>query len=123
MSKIITLGLATLLFAVLPLQAQYAAAPSTKAPSSTNATGCIQKGDEAGGFTMTDENGKVWELHSSKLSLADHVGHKVTLTGHVEHKTKMQETKMEAHETKEAAGNPYQDFAVTAVKMVSTSCP
>lgn len=122
MSKIITLGLATLLFGVLPLQAQYATAPSTKAPS-THATGCIQKGDEAGGFTMTDENGKLWELHSSKLNLADHVGHKVTVTGHVEHQTKVQEAKMEKHETKEAGGKPYQDFAVTGMKMVSTSCP
>src|SRR5215470_5735627 len=42
-----------------------------------NVTGCLQKGDEPGGFTLTGDDGKVWELTSSSdVNLADHVGHK-----------------------------------------------
>jgi hypothetical protein len=122
----LTLGLISLaLTGLCPLllQAQDITAPKSTSPSTVHATGCVQKGEEAGGFTMTGQDGKIWELHSSKMNLADHVGHKVTVTGHVEHKTKMQEAKMEKHETSEAGGKPYQDFAVTSMKMVSTSCP
>lgn len=117
--------LTVLLFASLcplTLQAEEPSAPKPTAHSTMHATGCVQKGDEAGGFTLTDENGQVWELHSSKVTLADHVGHKVTVTGHVQHMTKMHEAKMEKHETAEAAGKPYKDFAVTGMKMVSDSC-
>jgi hypothetical protein len=85
-------------------------------------TGCVQKGDEAGGFTITGEDGKVWELHGTKVNVGEHAGHKVTVTGHVMHNTKMHEAKMEKHETQEASGKPYADFSVTSLKMVSETC-
>src|SRR3954453_7783883 len=46
--------------------------------SKETATGCLQKGDEPNGYTLTADDGKVWELQGTKVKLADHVGHKVT---------------------------------------------
>ena len=43
------------------------------AGSNQSVTGCLQKGDEPGGFTITGEDGKVWELQSKKVQLK-HVG-------------------------------------------------
>jgi hypothetical protein len=87
-----------------------------------NVTGCLQKGDEAGGFALTGDDGKMWELRSQKIKLADHVGHKVTVTGSLTQHSKTHEEKMEKDEKKEAAGKDYGDLRVTSLKMVSESC-
>jgi len=83
-------------------------------------TGCLQKGIEPGGFFLVGEGGKMWEL-SGKIDAA-HVGHKVTLTGHVLHRPKTEEVKFTDNEKQEANGKPYADFQVTSLKMVSDSC-
>ena len=83
-------------------------------------TGCLQKGIEPGGFTIAGEDGKVWEL-SGKVDAA-HVGHKVTVKGHVLHRSADEEAKFADNEKKEANGKPYADFQVTSLKMVSDSC-
>jgi hypothetical protein len=85
-------------------------------------TGCLQKGDEAGGFSIIGDDGKMWELSSKKVQLADHVGHKVTVTGSLSHHSKAHEGKMETAEKKEAAGKEYGDLRVSSLKMVSESC-
>ena len=85
-------------------------------------TGCLQKGDEAGGFSITGDDGKMWELSGRKVKLADHVGHKVTVTGSPAKHTKAHEEKMETAEKKEAAGKEYGDLRVSSLKMVSDSC-
>lgn len=85
-------------------------------------TGCLQKGDEAGGFSLTGDDGKMWELRSRSVKLADHVGHKVTVTGTPAHHSKTHEEKMEKDEKKEASGKEYGDLRVTSLKMVSESC-
>ena len=85
-------------------------------------TGCLQKGDEAGGFSLTGDDGKMWELRSRSVKLADHVGHKVTVTGTPSHHSKTHEEKMEKDEKKEASGKEYGDLRVTSLKMVSESC-
>src|SRR6476660_447818 len=46
-----------------------------------SATGCLQKGDKPGTFKLVTKDGKSFDVTSSKLSLAGHVGHTVTLTG------------------------------------------
>jgi len=84
------------------------------------ATGCLQKGQEHGGYYLTDENGKTWELMGS--GLAAHVGHKVTVSGTQMEGSKSHETKVESAEKAEAGGNQYSDLKVTNVKMVSESC-
>jgi hypothetical protein len=93
---------------------------ATRHPESV--TGCLQKGDEAGGFSVTGDDGKMWELRSRSVKLADHVGHKVTVTGTPAHHSKTHEEKMEKDEKKEASGKEYGDLRVTSLKMVSESC-
>jgi len=83
-------------------------------------TGCLQKGVEPGGFFIASEDGKVWEL-SGKVDAA-HVGHKVTVKGHVLHRSKTEEAKFADNEKQEANGKPVADFQVTSLKMISDSC-
>lgn len=122
---------AILLAGLLPLSlsAQYGdtqASPAkpahTAAIAPQSATGCLQKGDEPGGFSLTGEDGKVWELSSAKVDLSPHVGHTVTVTGSVAHKTKAQEVKLEKHEKKEVGDKEYGDLKVASLKMVSETC-
>jgi preprotein translocase subunit YajC len=93
----------------------------TKA-SPQSITGCLQKGDEAGGVTITGADGKVWELHSKKVKLSEHVGHTVTVTGAEVKQSKATEEKIEPSEKKEASGKEYGDLRVDSLKMVSDSC-
>jgi Protein of unknown function (DUF5818) len=90
--------------------------------SATSVTGCLQKGDESGGFTITDKDGKVWELHSKAVKLSGHVGHTVTVSGTASSRSKAEEAKIEANEKKEAGGNEHADLQVSSLKMVSESC-
>jgi hypothetical protein len=113
----------------LSLSAQYGdtqASPAKPAHkmmvAAQSATGCLQKGEEPGGFSLTGEDGKFWELSSTSVILSHHLGHTVTVTGSVTHKSKTQEVKMEEHEKKEAGGKEYADLHVTSLKMVSDAC-
>jgi hypothetical protein len=78
------------------------------APGEHSMTGCLAKGDEAGTFKLTDlEKGpKEVVIAETTANLAPHLGHKVEITGvAVPGKDK-------AHTMK-----------VTAVKMISSTCP
>jgi hypothetical protein len=75
-------------------------------------TGCLQKGDEAGEYSIKDENGKEYGLRSTSVKMDSHVNHKVTVTG------KMVESDKEKEKGKE--GHEHVD--VTNLKMVSTTC-
>src|SRR4051794_1061620 len=90
--------------------------------SKETATGCLQKGDEPNGYTLTADDGKVWELQSTKVKLADHVGHKVTVMGTAAKASDAMEKKKESSETKETEGKDHGDLKVTSMKMVSESC-
>ena len=91
-----------------------------------NVTGCLAKGDSAKEFMLTGNDGSTWEVRSSKVRLAEHVGHTVTATGAVSNAT--------AHNMKEDAKDAAHDsgmkktdaehghLTVTDVKMVSDSC-
>ena len=84
-------------------------------------TGCLQKGDQADQFSITGEDGKSWDLRSSTVKLADHVGHQVTVTGSPTREAKAEEKKegqVENAARKEALG----ELRVTDLKMVSPSC-
>ena len=94
-----------------------------KTPAAQTITGCLQKGTESGGFFLISDEDKHWELYAkSGVSLAEHVGHTVTVTGTIAHRTKAQEEKSQPHEQKEIAGKKHNDLHVTSVKMVSDSC-
>jgi hypothetical protein len=78
------------------------------APAEHSMTGCLAKGDDAGSFKLTNlEKGpKEVVIAESTANLAPHLGHKVEITGvAVPGKDK-------AHTMK-----------VTAVKMISATCP
>ncbi len=65
-------------------------------------TGCLTQGDSAKEFKLTADDGSTWEVRSSKVSLAEHVGHKVTATGVVSNATAhnmKEDTKDMAHDT------------------------
>ena len=89
-------------------------------------TGCLSKGDSAQEFVLSGNDGSRWEVRSSKVALAEHVGHTVTAIGVVSNPT--------AHNLKEDAKDAAKDsgvkktndehghLTVTEVKMVSESC-
>jgi hypothetical protein len=90
--------------------------PKTKEGKSLTVTGCLQKGDEAGEYSIIGEDGKRYGLHSKSLDLSEHVGHKVTVTG-----TKMSERNEEKEKNK-AGGHEYADLQVTDFKHISETC-
>ena len=92
------------------------------AKGSVSATGCLQKGDEAGGYYLKDTDGKTWELTSKSVNLGEHVGHQVTVMGSPTHASKAKETKIATDEKKEASGNEHSDLKVSKLEMVSESC-
>lgn len=101
-------------------------APQTadeKASATQTVTGCLQKGTESGGFFLISTDDKHWELYSDKgVALAEHVGHTITVTGTLAHRTKAQEEKSQPHEKKEIGGKQHDDLQVSSVKMVSATC-
>jgi hypothetical protein len=82
-------------------------------------TGCVQKGADAGTY-MLSSGGKSYELIGAPagVKLADHVGHKVTVTGTSVKPKKA--AKIEAKTgTKDEPGN---HLKVRSLKMVAASC-
>src|SRR5437868_15022519 len=76
----------------------------TKGKSDTRTiTGCLSQGDNAKEFNLKADDGSTWELRSSNVSLAKHVGHTVEVTGVVSnamaHNMK-EDTKDIAHDTR-----------------------
>jgi hypothetical protein len=84
-------------------------------------TGCLQKGDEPGEFSITSEDGKTWGLRSTNVKLDQHVGHQVTVTGSAHRESKAEDRK-EVQMEKAAGKEEYGDLRVTNLKMVSETC-
>ena len=89
-------------------------------------TGCLAKGDSAKEFVLTGNDGSTWEVRSSNVDLAEHVGHTVTATGVVSNAA-MHNMKEDAKDAAKDSGMKKDDsehghLKVTAVKMVSESC-
>jgi len=96
-----------------------------KSAHTQSVTGCLQKGDEAGEFSITGEDGKTWGLRSTSVKLDQHIGHQVTVTGSTTHETKAQEKaeeKKEGQVENAASKAEYADLTVTSLKMVSETC-
>src|SRR4030088_3519814 len=87
------------------------------APKEHSMTGCLQTGTEPGTFMFTDvEKGpKTIGIVSSSANLAPHVGHKIEVTG----------TAVPAKEAEVDKNVPKAEhyMKLTAIKMISTSCP
>ena len=84
-------------------------------------TGCLQKGDQPDQFSITGEDSKSWDLRSSTVKLADHVGHQVTVTGSITREAKAEEKK-EGQAEKAAEKEELGELRVTGLKMVSRGC-
>src|SRR5262249_16671190 len=96
-------------------------AQDKSAASKTTVTGCLQKGDEAGEYSITGEDGKIYGLRSKTVKLSEHLGHKVTITGTLrEESAEKEKGEAEEQEKKEAA--EAGDIRVTDLKMVSDKC-
>ena len=80
-------------------------------------TGCVAKGESADEFAIT-QDGKKYGLKSTRIKLADHLGHTVTVTG----KITRAPGEGEENEKEEEGGGEYADVQVTSLKMISTSC-
>jgi SH3 domain-containing YSC84-like protein 1 len=95
-----------------------------EAKGNVSVTGCLQRGDEAGEFSVTGEDGKVWELHSSTVKLEDHLGHKVTVAGtaRAESKAEAKNEKKEGEVVKASEKEEYRNLRVTSLNMVSETC-
>src|SRR5215831_2852572 len=98
-----------------------ASAQEKLAAGKTTVTGCLQKGDEPGEYSITGEDGKTYGLRSKAVNLSQHLGHKVTITGTLRPESAEKEKgEAEEHEKKEAA--EVGDIRVTDLKMVSDTC-
>ena len=84
--------------------------PPATAGASRTIEGCISS--VAGGFTLTDNSGKTYQLAGDNSKLADQVGHYDQVTG----------TEEAGAGGAAAAGGP-STFTVRKVKVVSTTCP
>jgi hypothetical protein len=56
-------------------------------------TGCLQKSNEPGEFSITGEDGKTWGLYSTSVKLDKHLGHTVTVIGSRTYEAKAKEKK------------------------------
>lgn len=112
------LAFVALSFWIVAAQAQDRDQQSTG--KNTSVTGCLAKGDSPNEFYLTADDGKKYELRSDKVSLADHVGHKVTVTGTAAAESKAEDR--DEDEKKEAAENKAGNLQVTNLQMVSNSC-
>jgi hypothetical protein len=122
MKKLVRLSaLLVFVFALGAYVTPSAFAQEKSAGGKTTVTGCLQKGDEAGEYSITGEDGKTYELRSKTVKLSQHLGHKVTVTGTLRAESAEKEKgEAEEHEKKEAyeAGG----ITVTDLKMVSNKC-
>jgi hypothetical protein len=88
-------------------------------PKEHTMTGCLQKGTEADTFVVqnTAEKGpKMIGIVTSKEKLAPHVGHKIDITG-----TAVPVKDAESGKPKPPKADHYMN--ITAIKMVSATCP
>jgi len=93
-----------------------------------SATGCLQKGDKPNTFKLVSKDGKTWDVTSSKLSLAGHVGHTVTLSGEMmkDQMSQMKDTSMSKMKMGDSSmsgmGSSSGTLNATSMKMVSATC-
>jgi len=70
----------------------------SEAKGNVTVTGCLQRGDDAGEFSIVARDGKAWDIHSTTIKLDSHLGHTVTVTGPRAHESKVQEKAEEKRE-------------------------
>jgi hypothetical protein len=120
------LGLLLLVTGLLSGFASNTVAKDKPKSSVRTITGCLSKGEDADEYLLTANDGSTWEIRSTQVPLADHVGHTVAVRGVVAH-SKMHNLKEDAKETAKDTGVKKSDaehghLKPTSVKMVANSC-
>jgi hypothetical protein len=118
MRKLFLLLGAVSFFCISPALLSAQSDAGAKQPMSV--TGCLKQGSDSGGYYITGQDGKMYELMGKGLGA--HLNHTVTVTGMPVTLSHAQEEKKEATEKTEAGGSSVVDMKVSDVKMVSTSC-
>jgi hypothetical protein len=93
-------------------------AQEKKAPGEHSMTGCLQKGAEPNSYMLDNVEGngpKSVGVVSSTANLAPHVGHKIEITG-------VNVPAAEAETDKSVPKAPHY-MKLSAIKMISTTCP
>jgi hypothetical protein len=117
---------------ILLASAGIATAATKHSTAGITLTGCLQKGDEANTFLLTNATGTGadkadrWELIGAPASLkmSDHVGHKVEVSGHAVGAgaaAKMEGKKGTKADHAEEAGEHH--LQVRSLKHVAPTCP
>src|SRR5882762_2208125 len=127
--SLLLLGLMLVVFGSMSTFAQDARRDTKSKSDTRTISGCLSKGDNSPSsneYLLTANDGSTWEVRSDTVSLADHVGHKVSATGVVKNAT--------AHNLKEDAKDAAKDahmkkdnsehghMTITDVEMISKSC-
>jgi len=94
---------------------------TARTPLQIKITGCLKKNAETGGYEVSDENGRTWELNGKKVDFAKHVYHVVSVSGHPISASKMPEGKSEPGQKPEGGGQPLS-LDVVELTMISNSC-
>jgi hypothetical protein len=118
-----------LLFTIISLSWTFAQGQNAKSDSKADVRtimGCLSQGDNAKEFLLTADDGSTWEVRSSRIALADHVGHTIGATGVVSN-AKMHNLKEDAKEAAHDSGvkkstSEHGHMKITDVQMVSDSC-
>jgi hypothetical protein len=102
----------------LAISCLFGIAALAQAPKEHSMTGCLQPGVEANTYIVNDVEGngpKTIGIVSSTADLAPHVGHKIQVTG----------TAVPAREAETDKNVPKAAhyMKLTAIKMISTTCP
>ncbi|HKU27185.1 MAG TPA: hypothetical protein VJQ54_17050 [Candidatus Sulfotelmatobacter sp.] len=92
-----------------------------KSAAKTTVTGCLQKGDEPGEYSITGEDGKSYGLYSRAVKLSEHLGHKVTVAGTLRPES-AEKKSGEAAEHQKTEAAEAGDIRVTDLKMVGDKC-
>ena len=110
----IAMGL--LVFSMIAAAGTSRADDNKKEDKTRTLTGCVQKGESAKDFALIAEDGSKWELEGNDVKLADHVGHKVTVQGKVEHAKDDDKTAVGTDAKKSG------ELEVRTLTMVSDTC-
>lgn len=97
-------------------------------PKPITVSGCLQKGTTETEFILTTKGGKKYEVESTALGLAGHVGHTVTIKGkYTRAAEEKAETKAKEQMEKKTGEAQHEERVVgridaTTLKMVSATC-
>jgi len=104
-----------------PQNSQTGPSHTVRTPLQINITGCLKKDAVTGGYYVSDENGRKWELSSKKVDLAKQVFHVVSVSGHPLPASNMQEGKSETGQKPETGQQTFR-LDVVELTMISNSC-